>query len=390
MKSLGAAVTVGRVELARRIRDWSFPIQGIIGPVAIAVIVGVAFGGVGDEEAVSIGIVDEDGSAESQALVEGLSEVAEEQDGFTLEQLDSRDAALASIDDSGGAAIVVPEGFVTNMRAAEPAPFEVLAHPDDPVERAVAESVAGDLATRFSISRTVVAGLFVSGEDVPVELIDEAIAAGAAPVTLDSRPVDDWSPLTYFAPSMALLFLFFAIGGVARSLLTDDRLGVLPRLLAAPFPSSGLLWGRGGASLILAVLSMSSVLLVVGGVFGADLGPLRWTVPVLLTSATCVAGLGALIAGLARTEAQADSWTSIIAFTLALVGGSFVAPGGMPDALRTVAAYTPNGRALQTYVDLVAGAAGRSEAIAAVVVLLIFTLVTGGIGMFLQRRRLAS
>ena len=389
MSALGAAFTVGGVELWRRIRDWSFPIQGIIGPVVIAVIVGLAFGGVGEAETVTIGIVDADASAESRQLIDGLVEVAEDQDGFTLERLDTREAATASIEENGGAAIVVQAGFASNLRVEEPAPFEVLADPDDPVDKAVAESIAGDLAARFTISRSVVNGMFATG-DVPLDLVTRAAGYGQVPTSLDSRPIDDWDPLTYFAPAMALMFLFFAIGGVARSLLSDERLGVLPRLLAAPVPSSSLLWGRAGASMLMVLIAMGSVLFVVGAIFRVDLGPLRWTLPVLLMAAATVAGLGTLIAGLSRTEAQADGWTSVAAFTLALAGGSFVAPGDAPDALRAVAIYTPNGRALLTHVDLVAGAAGRDEAIEAVVVLLAFTIVTGGIGMWLQRRKLLS
>jgi ABC-2 type transport system permease protein len=389
VSALGAAFTVGRVEVWRRIRDWSFPIQGIIGPVVIAVIVGLAFGGVGEAETVTIGIVDADGSAESRQLVDGLFEVAADQDGFTLERLDTREVAIASIEENGGAVIVVPAGFASNLRVEEPAPFEVLADPDDQVDRAVAESIAGDLATRFTISRSVVNGMFATG-DVPLDLVTRAVGYGQVPTSLDSRPIDDWDPLTYFAPAMALMFLFFAIGGVARSLLSDERLGVLPRLLAAPVPSSSLLWGRAGASMLMVLIAMGSVLFVVGAIFRVDLGPLRWTLPVLLVAAATVAGLGTLIAGLSRTEAQADGWTSVAAFTLALAGGSFVAPGDAPDALQAVAVYTPNGRALLTHVDLVAGAAGRDEAIEAVVVLLAFTIVTGGIGMWLQRRTLVS
>ncbi|MFA9564529.1 MAG: hypothetical protein ACERLM_07485, partial [Acidimicrobiales bacterium] len=116
MSALGAAFTVGGVELWRRIRDGSFPIQGIIGPVVIAVIVGLAFGGVGEAETVTIGIVDADASAESRQLIDGLVEVAEDQDGFTLERLDTREAATASIEENGGAAIVVPAGFASNLR----------------------------------------------------------------------------------------------------------------------------------------------------------------------------------------------------------------------------------------------------------------------------------
>lgn len=389
MSALRAAFVVGGVELGRRIRDWSFPIQGILGPVVIAVIVGLAFGGVGESEIVTVGIVDADGTTESGQLVDGLFAVAGEQDGFALERFETRDEAVASIEENGGAAIVVPAGFASNTRVEEPAPFEVLSDPDDLVDRAVADAIASDLATRFTISRSVVNGLFLTG-DVPLDLIITAVGYGQVDTSLDSRPIDDWDPLTYFAPAMALLFLFFAIGGVARSFLADQRLGVLSRLMAAPVPSSSLLAGRGGASLLLALIGMASVLAVVGGVFGADLGPLRWTLPVLLTAAATVAGLGALIAGLSGTESQADGWTSVVAFTLALAGGSFVAPGDAPDALRAVAAYTPNGRALQTHVDLVAGAAGRDEAIAAVAVLLVFTVVTGGVGMWLQRRKLAS
>ena len=389
MNTLGAAFTVGGVELWRRMRDWSFPIQGIIGPVAIALIVRLAFGGVGDGEDVTVGIVDADGTAESAQLVDGLFEVAEDQDGFTLERVDRRDAAVEAIDEDGGAVIVVPEGFASNVRVEDPAPFEVLADPDDLVDKAVAESIASDLATRFTISRSVVNGLFATGE-ANFDLIARAVGYGQGETDLVSRPIDDWDPLTYFAPAMALLFLFFAIGGVARSRLADERLGVLPRLMAAPVPSSSLLWGRAGASMLLVLIAMGSVLFVVGAIFSVDLGPLRWTLPVLFIASATVAGLGTLIAGLSRTEAQADGWTSVAAFTLALAGGSFVAPGDAPDALRAVAVYTPNGRALQTHVDLVAGAAGRAEAVEAIVVLLVFTMVTGGIGMWLQKRKLAS
>ena len=63
MNGARAAATVGGVELRRRTRDWSFPIQGIIGPIVIAVIVGLAFGNVGEPETVTIGIVDADGTA---------------------------------------------------------------------------------------------------------------------------------------------------------------------------------------------------------------------------------------------------------------------------------------------------------------------------------------
>ena len=77
----------------------------------------------------------------------------------------------------------------------------------------------------------------------------------------------------------------------------------------------------------------------------------------------------------------------MVTFGLALVGGNFVGPGQVPDALHTLALLTPNGRALRGFGDLSADAATVSTIASDVAVLLAIAAVTGLVGLVRVGRR---
>ena len=74
----------------------------------------------------------------------------------------------------------------------------------------------------------------------PGPAIQEAVSS-PPPITVEQGEVDGtFSVMAYFAPGMAMLFLFFIIGNGARSIVVERREGTLPRILAAPVsPSRG-------------------------------------------------------------------------------------------------------------------------------------------------------
>jgi ABC-2 type transport system permease protein len=125
----------------------------------------------------------------------------------------------------------------------------------------------------------------------------------------------------YFGPSMAIFFLFFTVSFGARSVLAERQQGTMRRLLATAAPPGGVLAGKALAAF---VLGTSSVLVVT----------------------------------LAKTDEQADGYSSLVVFTLALLGGNFVYLAQLPEALQRVSLLTPNGWALRGFVDLVADGGG--------------------------------
>ena len=109
-----------------------------------------------------------------------------------------------------------------------------------PLARSVAEAVAGGVAAELQTARVtaVAAERGRRGRRRRVDPEGGGVPAG------DHRGAGEvdgtFSVIAYFAPGMAMLFLFFIIGDGARSIVAERKQGTLPRILAAPVsPTSG-------------------------------------------------------------------------------------------------------------------------------------------------------
>ena len=103
-----------------------------------------------------------------------------------------------------------------------------------------------------------------------------------------------------------------------------------------------------------------------------------------------IAGISTFVTGLARTDAQADGLTAVVAMVLALLGGNFIQPGAMPETLETVALLTPNGLALSAFTQIGAADAGLVDVLPIVAALVLGGIAAGGLGIVLLRRKVAS
>jgi linearmycin/streptolysin S transport system permease protein len=139
--------------------------------------------------------------------------------------------------------------------------------------------------------------------------------------------------------------------------------------------------GKVMATFVMGLSSMLTLLVATSLLLGA-----QWSHPiavVALTTAAVLAAMGivTLVMSLAKTEAQAGAYGSVIAIVLALVGGSFVPISFAPAILQRLALLSPNGWALKGFTDLATGATGLATVATAIAVCLGVAVVTGGIGL---------
>jgi ABC-2 type transport system permease protein len=190
----------------------------------------------------------------------------------------------------------------------------------------------------------------------------------------------------YFGPSMAIFFLFFTVSFGARSVLAERQQGTMRRLLATAAPPGGVLAGKALAAFVLGTSSVLVMWLATTVVFGADWGDPVAVVALTVSSVLSAIGITALVVTLARTDEQADGYSSLVVFTLALLGGNFVYLAQLPEALQRVSLLTPNGWALRGFVDLVADGGGLATVAVPVAVTLAVGLVTGALALYRARR----
>ncbi|MBK9436223.1 MAG: ABC transporter permease [Micrococcales bacterium] len=377
---------IAALGLRRSLRDRSILIQALVAPIVIALVVGAAFGS-GFSLNVTIGIADADRSEISTQIAKGL--VGSGGDGIAFSAVGDPQSVEAAVESgSYDAVVVMPAGLGEAVLAGEAAQLDVVGAATDPLATSVAQAVAGGVAAELQTARvTAVAANQAGVEDVTAS-IQKAVASPPA-ITVEQGEVDGtFSVMAYFAPGMAMLFLFFIIGDGARSIVAERKQGTLPRILAAPVSPTSVLLGKTAQVMVVGVLSMTAVWLITWLGFGADWGDPVGVFVVIVAAVTAIAGISLLITGFARTENQADALTTIVALLFAVAGGTFFL--GATGVLNTMRLFTPNGLALSAFVDLSAAQSGLAGVMPQVLLLLAIGIGTATAGLLALRNKVLS
>ena len=374
-------------------------LQGIAAPLLMAAIIGFAFGG-GFSFSARIGLADADRSEVTTSMVEGMTSGDQSDDSpITFVAIEPDDADAAVERGEVDAVLVFPSGFgaaVTSAGSdADAHPIEVVYDPEQQITADVAGSIAQRVAAQLHASQIAVAATLAAGPQPPSSRdIDETVAAVASlsiPLTVDQEAAGaPYSPVAYFGPAMAMVFLFFTIGAGARSVMAERKEGTLQRVRAAPITDASILLGKTASVVLLGLMSLLVIWLVTTVAFGADWGEPAAVLAVIVGVVCSISGISIFVTGLARTDAQADGLTAMVAFVLALVGGNFIQPGAMPEALEAVSVYTPNGLALRAFTQIGAADAGLGDVLGAVLALVVGGVAIGALGIVLLRRKVVS
>lgn len=376
-----AAVIIAAKDLRQRLRDRSALVLGVGAPLVIAALISLAFGGAQSFRA-TIGVVDRDHGPVAQAFVRFLNRAELRAVVRTRTIVTEADARRQVRAGRTATAVVIPAGFSTAAQGGRAVPLTVLSSVDNRLASQVAVALADGFVGHLNADRLAVAATIAGG--VPQSEAGRLAAEAAhleLPENVTVRPAGTrpMKAISYYAPGMAMLFLFFAIGFGARSYFTEQEGGTLDRIAAAPLRPLSILAGKALSVFVYGVSSMAVVVVVTTAAFGA-----RWGSPVatgLLVVAVVVAVvcLTALVITVARTPRQAEGLASMLVFGLALLGGNFVFISAAPKMVRRLALLTPNGWALRGFVDLSTGSGGVGSVVTPVLAILAFSVVVGGV-----------
>ena len=388
------ALVVAGKELRQRLRDRTAILIAFVFPSVIAAIITGAFGsGFGPGTAsfhVDVVVADLDHSALSRAFTTQVLGAPQLRSQFTPKRASSAEEASTLVRRRDAeAGFVIPHGFASSVTSGRRASMTVVRRSTDAIVGDIAQAIATAFTDQINASRISIFTALRSGaplgdvgalaraaatERMPVQLVDGSVAA---------RKV---SGANYFGPGMTMFFLFFIVGTGARSLFAEREQGTLPRILAAPGRRSSILLGKGLAILVLALASMTTMYLVMGLFFGVHWGDPLAIAALTLLIVLALMAITTLVQTLARTEAQAASYGSIVGMTLALLGGNFFPLFQMPAFIKRVSALTPNGWALRGFTDVAYDGARLVNILPNIAAIAAFVVVCGSIGAFRARR----
>jgi len=391
-----AALLIAAKDLRERIRDRTALIVAVVAPFGLAAILGTVIPSGDGSLDLRYGIVDLDGSEVSAAFRSGPLEGIADAGFAEVTDLPDADAAGAAVDAGDiDAAFVIPAGFGEAVQGRGGTEIELVVSADaaiaGQVGRAIGERFVAELdAIRLSVATVLAAGGAARTEADVAELAAQAAAAmsEAPPILVEqaSTEVAQLDSRSYYAASMAIFFLFFTAQFGPLSLLTERHQGTLARLVAAPIHPGAIVLGKALGSFLLGIVATTVLVVASTLILGARWGDPLGVGLLVLAAVTAATGITAVVTTLARSEAQADGLNSIVAVSLAVLGGTFIPLSQAPELLGQLSFLTPHAWFLDGLNELSVPSAGAGAVLMPVSVLLVLGVVTGAIGLARARR----
>ncbi len=381
-----AILSIASKDLRQRLRDRSAIVMGIIAPFALAAIFSVLLPA-GQAFHTSYAVADLDGGPVSQLLTnQVLPGVVDAGFADLVPVTDRQEAAELVEQGEVGAAFVVPEGFSQDITSGRDATLTIIGNVDAGLATQIASAIATTYAEEINaVSLSVAAALggFTSVQPGVIDDLSSRAAVFEPSITIEQLEADakQMSDKTFYAASMAIMFLFFTAQFGILSLLAERRGGTLTRLVAAPIGPWAIVIGKAFTGFVLGLVAMVVLIVASSLMLGAE-----WGSPIgvgLLTIAAVISasGVSAMAATMAKTEEQASGWNAIIAMSLAILGGTFFSLDRAPDLVATLSLITPHAWFLRGLDELAAASGTVLDALPAVGVMTAIGFVTGGIGL---------
>jgi ABC-2 type transport system permease protein len=350
-------------------------------PVLVALFFGLIFGGGGERGRIQVGVVDEDGSPASAALLARLGAT----EGVQLTPLQRAEAEARVRAGKLTAAVVVPQGYAEaeeRLFHGAPRRLELAVDPARTAEAAMLEGILTGAAMQS------LQDLFSGGERAG-RLVDTALAdlattprgaqrasterflgelrtflgggpadrpgttGGASPAGGGWKPLeierralraDRVGPTSAFDVTFPQGMIWGVIGcslGFALSLVQERTRGTLTRLRAAPLSAGHVLAGKALACFT-AIAAVEALLFAVGAL-GFGVRPSSWglAAAAAISVAICFVGIMMLVAVLGKTEQAASGLGWAIMMPLTMLGGGMVPLFAMPSWMQSAGTVSP-------------------------------------------------
>jgi len=365
---LGAALFVARKDLKWLLRQKPTLVWTFLMPPVFFFFIGTITGGfVGDDAPTELALV----APEPAGYLADELAARLEEEGFAVRR-------MAAVDTLVARRLVLPAGFTDSLVAGVhvAARFERQGELDPSAQLdqiRVGRAVYGLLADAAIVAQEgeVTVGALARERARPRTLVLDTHPAGAR-----AEPPIGFQQAVPGTMVMFTILVLLTSGAVL--LVIERRQGLLRRIAAAPLPRAGVVLGKWGARMGLALIQIGFGLALGTLLFHVDWGPdLPMVALILLAWAALCAGIGIVSGNLARTEGQAIGLGVFAANLMAALGGCWWPIEVTPGWAQKVALVIPTGWTMGALHRLMSFQAGAASALPHLVALTAAALLVG-------------
>ena len=378
-------------DLRQRLRDRSAVVIGLVAPLAVALLMSLAFKGT-ENFHYTLALVNADRGPIAGAIVRTFESKSLRSIVTVQDYAGQATAAQAVRSGRAQAGLVIPAGYSAQLAGAAPLSLTTLTNVNNTTATSVTQSIVSSFVAQLDADRLSVATAQSAGSTKSTAELAALASQLRIPEQLVARAVGarQLKVISYMAPAMSIFFAFFLISYTARGFFEDKDQGMIERIRAAPVRPYQILAGKSLSVLVFGLGSLLVIFLVTTKFFGAYWGDPLSVLLICAALVLAIVALTALVIGLARTKRQAEGMSSALVFGLALLGGNFVFLSASPQVMQRIALFTPNGWALRAFTKLSTSGGALHTAAVPVLAILGFALVIGVVAAVLAPRSVTS
>ena len=388
---MGPVLVIATKDLRQRLRDRSAVVIGLVAPLAVALLMSLAFKGT-ENFHYTLALVNADRGPVAGAIVQAFDSKSL-RSIVAVRSYGSRSAAAQAVRSGHAqAGLVIPSGYSAQLAGTTPLSLTTLTNVNNTTATSVTESIVSSLVAQLDADRLSVATAQSVGSTKSTAELSVLASRLRIPVQLVTRAVGarQLKVISYMAPAMSIFFAFFLISYTARGFFEDKDQGMIERMRASPVRPYQILAGKSLSVLIFGLGSLLVIFLVTTALFGAYWGDPLSVVLICAALVLAIVALTALVIGVARTKRQAEGISSALVFGLALLGGNFVFLSTSPEVMQRIALFTPNGWALRAFTKLSTSGGALHTAAVPALAILGFALVIGALAAVLAPKSVTS
>lgn len=372
--------------------NWSMLLMMTLSPILFTLIIGGM--NMGGSNLVPVYIADQDQSAFSAQLIESFDPKV-----YSVQKL-SEEAIFEKVENNEiTIGYIIPRGMGTAIERGAQGTVLVVKQPKTVASNEIqtllnsaALQILSSKETTKSILKTVE---MYQGATEPAfqEKVEKAattnVETGWANRQLSTNFVsvtsDDsfaYDPKAQSSMGFLIFFLMFTLTFGINEILNDKQLGTWSRVLSTPTRSWQLLGGHFLGTMFIGAIQV--VLLVAFGYFfmGVQWGRAPLGVFLILFALIfALTSLGLMLAGFVQSNRQLQALYPVLIVSTSMLGGCMWPLEIVPDFMKTVAYFIPQGQAMMGLTDLIVRGAGIGETLVPLLSLLGMGIIFFSIGV---------
>jgi ABC-2 type transport system permease protein len=294
-----------------------------------------------------VNVVINDGTATKEIV--NLLKKNQEYQWITVSESKARQNVLKQ---KAVAALVIPEDLQQRVKNSDPL-FDIIVQRKTEDYLGLKPHLEG---TARLVMRSLQTVQGMDDESLPT-LLDAVVVSKGITIEKEilQKNEENKAEINLMFVGFAIMFMMFGLSVAASTILAERTGGTWSRLMISPASKVEISFGYLLTYFIMGWLQFSVLMVAMKLIFDTNWGNLAYLIPFASLVIITVVGFGLMIAGIVKTEQQAQALGAVLIVSTCMLGGVYWPLEFVPEMMQKISLAVPQSWAMSGFKEIISG-----------------------------------